>query len=126
MSTSLKRRHLLRLGGALAGFLALRPLSVLAQAGNRFTWRNWADNQYSEPQLITAPESEAELVELLKNSSGPVRPIGSGHSWSGLVPTDGTMITMDRLMGLVSHDPETLQCEVWAGTKLFAFGPMLE
>jgi FAD-linked oxidoreductase len=35
-------------------------------------------------------------------------------------------MTLDRLKGLISHDAAAKQAEVWAGTKLFAYGPMME
>ena len=36
------------------------------------------------------------------------------------------MMTLDLLNGLISHDPETRQAEVWGGTKLFVLGPLLD
>ncbi len=120
------RRKLLRASSLLAGGLALSPQLSLAALERKFTWRNWAGNLSAEPRNITAPESEAAIAELLKSTSDSVRPIGSGHSWSGLVPTDGTMVTLDALMGVIDHDPDTLQAELWAGTKLFLLGSMLE
>jgi FAD-linked oxidoreductase len=126
MNRDLTRRKLLGASSAVAGALALKPLGTLAAAQRKFTWVNWGGNLHSEPGLITAPESEQALAELLRGSSGTVRPIGSAHSWAGLVPTDGTMVTLDGLMGLIDHDPDKLQCNVWAGTKLFLLGPMLE
>lgn len=119
------RRELIKTTAMLTGAMSLMPLRALAQAP-KLSWRNWGTNLYAEPASITAPESEQAIADLLAHSSGAVRPIGSGHSWSGLVPTDGTMITLDSLMGVIDHDPDTLQAEVWAGTKLFLFGPMLE
>lgn len=124
------RRKLLGAGGALSAGLVLNPL--LATAAEKSTqkrqinWRNWGGNQQSQPSHIAAPRSEDEVVDLLRKSTGTIRPVGSGHSWSGLVPTDDTIITLDRLKGLINHDKGTLQAEVWAGTKLFAYGPMLE
>lgn len=118
------RRKLLGMGAALSGWLTLQPLRGLA-ATARMSWRNWGGNLSAEPQRVVAPESEQAIIDLLAGSSGLVRPIGSGHSWAPLVPTEGTMISLDGLMGVINHDPETLQAEVWAGTKLFLLGPML-
>jgi FAD-linked oxidoreductase len=126
MRESWTRRAVLGAGAALAGVFSLQPLRALAATERQFSWKNWGGNLASEPRLITAPESEQAIADLLKSSTGNVRPIGSGHSWTGLVPTDGTMITLDGLMGVISDDPVTLQAEVWAGTKLFLLGPMLE
>ncbi len=124
------RRKLLAVGGALSAALMLKPslLTAAEKAARKrqINWRNWGGNQHSQPGNIAAPRSEEEIVDLLRASSGTIRPVGSGHSWSGLVPTDDTMVTLDRLKGLISHDANTKQAEVWAGTKLFAYGPMME
>ena len=121
----ISRRRLLELSAVTTTALALAPGRLLA-ADPAFTWRNWANNLYAEPNSVAAPETEQAIVELMARGSGEIRPIGSGHSWSPLVPTEGDMITLDGLMGVISHDPDTLQAEVWAGTKLFLLGPMLE
>ena len=36
-----------------------------------------------------------------------MRPVGSGHSFAPLVPTDGHVV--DRLAGIMDHDADTLQ-----------------
>jgi FAD-linked oxidoreductase len=125
MNMNWTRRKLLGAAAALPALWSLKPLQALAEAA-KITWRNWGGNLEAEPARVLAPANEQELIDILAASEGPVRPIGSGHSWSGLVPTEGTMITLDGLMGVIEHDPETLQAEVWAGTKLFLLGPMLE
>ena len=124
------RRHILGAGGALSAVLMLNPLLVSAAEKaarkRQINWRNWGGNQHSQPGHIAAPRSEDEVVDLLRASSGSIRPVGTGHSWSGLVPTDDTMVSLDRLKGLISHDATSMQAEVWAGTKLFAYGPLME
>jgi FAD-linked oxidoreductase len=72
-----------------------------------------------------ALEAECDVVDLLARSPVPVRPVGASHSFSGLVPTSGTLIATDLLNGVISTDPLTCQAEVWAGTRLHALGPML-
>jgi FAD-linked oxidoreductase len=54
-----------------------------------------------------------------------LRPAGAGHSFSGLVPSDGALLFLDALAGLVSSDPGSLQAEVWTGTRLWQLGPAL-
>ena len=124
------RRNLLSAGGGLSLALMLSPLLAGAaeKSGRKrqLKWRNWGGNQACLPQHIAAPRSEEEVIDLLRASSGNIRPVGSGHSWSGLVPSDDTIVTLDRLKGLISHDATTKQAEIWAGTKLFAYGPMME
>ncbi|MFT5484424.1 MAG: FAD/FMN-containing dehydrogenase, partial [Halieaceae bacterium] len=124
------RRELVGAGAVVSAALMLNPLGAAAaekRAGKRqIKWRNWGGNQKSQPSHIAAPRSEEEVVNLLRASRSPIRPVGSGHSWSGLVPCNDTIVTLDRLKGLISHDAETKQAEVWAGTKLFAYGPLME
>lgn len=80
----------------------------------------------SEPLSRVAPASEEELVAWLGSSTGPLRPVGAGHSFSPLVPTDGHLLVLDRLSGLVQHDPDTLRATFRAGTRLADMGPPLE
>jgi FAD-linked oxidoreductase len=105
--------------------LLTAPRSLLA-SGNTINWQNWGGNLSSQPKDILAPRSEDEVIQLMRESRGGIRPFGSGHSWSGLLPTTERMMTLDLLNGLISHDPETRQAEVWGGTKLFVLGPLLD
>lgn len=122
------RRQILEASIGLSTALALNPAlgATAGQVTSRKQWRNWAGNLSSQPLDIKAPQTEDEVVDLLRSTTGTLRPVGSGHSWSGLVPTDDTIISLDRLNGLVSYDPNTVQAEVLGGTKLFAYGPMVE
>ena len=94
--------------------------------GEPLPWRNWGGNQACRPEARLAPATEDEIVSALSGAHGHVRPVGAGHSFSGLVPTDGALLATDMLNGLVSTDAETLQCEVWSGTRLHQLGPLLE
>jgi FAD-linked oxidoreductase len=73
---------------------------------------------------ICTPSSLDELATLVRRAN-KVRVVGSGHSFSPLVATSDTLVSLDRLSGLVSHDAELLQATVQGGTRLFALGPML-
>lgn len=92
-------------------------------AQGRALWSNWAGNAHAYPVKRAAPASEAELAALLPGAATPIRPVGSGHSFTALVPTEGTLLSLDRLSGLVRHDATS--ATVRAGTKLSALGPLL-
>ena len=81
-------------------------------------WRNWSGLQLATPREIASPASEDELAGLIRDASGPVRPVGSGHSFTALAPTDGMMIDIGRLSGLLSHDRQTQTVTIGAGTRL--------
>ncbi len=121
---------LLALGvGGLTGrriWLSREPeLPAPINAEGRALWSNWAGTATAYPAARAAPASEAELAALLPKAATPVRPVGSGHSFTALVPTDGTLLSLDRLEGLVSHDAAAHTATVRAGTKLSALGPLL-
>ncbi len=95
------------------------------EPGKPLPWVNWAATQHCYPKQRLAPASEAGLAEALRTAQGVVRAVGSGHSFTALVPTDDTLIATDLLAGLASSDSATLEAEVWAGTRLHDIGPLL-
>lgn len=119
--------------GAAAPSLAMLSRTVIADAvatgkspKKGIAWRNWSGAQQCVPAARKAPASVAELQELLANAPTPIRPVGAGHSFTALVPTDGTIVSLSRLGGVVSHDPDTLQAVVRAGSRLSDLGQPLE
>ncbi len=92
-------------------------------------WNNWAGNISAAPQQIARPGSEEELAALVQKaaqSGQSVRVVGSGHSFQPLCATDGLLLTLDDLQGVVSADSTSGLATVWAGTKLHALGgPLL-
>lgn len=89
------------------------------------TWRNWSGGQASTPRQWLRPGNEYELIEHLKASTGPLRIVGSGHSFSALCTSNDTLISLQHLRGLVDHDSATLQASARAGTTLRELGPLL-
>ncbi|NIB42555.1 FAD-binding protein [Pseudomaricurvus alkylphenolicus] len=101
------------------------PQVSAVEAGKPLPWTNWAANHRCHPQQKLSPTNEQELVDALKNAKGIVRPVGSGHSFSPVVPTDDTLIATDLMSGVISHDSERQQAEVWGGTRIHNLGPLL-
>lgn len=124
MSVYASRRHLLKGLGAL-GLLGLVGKSA-AKGYRAMPWKNWSGAQSCLPAARLAPASEAELADLLRKATGGVRPVGSGHSFSALVPTDGTVLSLGRLSGMIDHDPARLQSRWWAGTPISQMGAPLQ
>jgi FAD-linked oxidoreductase len=92
----------------------------------RLPWSNWSGSQRCLPLARKAPATLEQLQETIATAVGIVRPVGAGHSFSPLVPTDGTIVSLSRLSGLVEHDPKTLQASIWAGSRLGDLGQPLE
>jgi len=89
-------------------------------------WRNWSGGVVGYPEGRLAPSSEAQLADFLASTSGAIRPVGSGHSFTPLVPTDGHIVVLDKLTGLLSHDSERLRATFAAGTRLADMGAPLK
>lgn len=102
--------------------------AVMGNGANAQTppWRNWSGGASCQPRARIDVSSEDELASFLKNSQGAVRPVGSGHSFTDLVPTDGNLVIIDQLQGVLGHDPETKQATLGAGSRLGDLGPQLE
>lgn len=81
-------------------------------------WHNWSGHLTASPAGRVAPASTEELAGWLKVTTGKVRPVGSAHSFSPLVPTDGHLLVLDRMSGLVSSSADALEAVFHAGTRL--------
>ena len=107
--------------------VSMRGLAAATASGKRtIPWRNWSGSQQSLPTVRSAPASVQELQALIATASGTVRAVGAGHSFSPLVPTDDTIVSLSRLSGMLSHDPRRLQATLWAGSRLADIGQALE
>ena len=115
--------------GSLAGrrmLLDREPAALATQdAQGRLLWKNWSGVAHAYPASRAAPRSVDDLLQVLRSAPAPVRPVGAGHSFTALAPTDGTLLTLDGMSGLVSHDPAALRAVVRAGTRLADLGPAL-
>ena len=134
---TISRRKLLVGAGAAAaaaaGGVALRARSLAAEppapplqdAQGRMLWRNWSGIQSSYPSVRAGPTTEAQVLAAVTSGPAPVRAVGAGHSFTALVPTGGTLLSLDGLTGIIDHDAASHQATVWAGTRLGELGPAL-
>ncbi len=118
---SVTRRELLA-GGVLAGLFGGR----VAAEPTGTEWRNWSGTLSCMPKGRFRPASERELMNFVASTRGPIRPVGAGHSFSPLVPTDGHIVVIDQLAGLIRHDAERMEATFGAGTRLSDLGAPLE
>ena len=93
------------------------------------TWRNWAGNQKASPLSIDAPRSVAELAALVASASEQgqkVKAVGSGHSFTSAAATNGRMIRLENLSGILHVDRATCRVTVGAGTRLSELNTLLD
>ncbi|WP_218022922.1 FAD-binding protein, partial [Calidithermus terrae] len=88
-------------------------------------WSNWSGGVRFSPAERQMPSSEDELRALVARAPS-VRVVGAGHSFTPLVPTEHLLLSLDRLTGLLAHDPQRHTATVWGGTRLYELGPMLQ
>jgi FAD-linked oxidoreductase len=99
------------------------PSPPATDARGHLLWRNWSGVQHAYPVARLAPKDEAELAAALKTAVAPIRPVGAGHSFTALVPTAGTLVSLDALSGIIGWEGE--EAIVAAGARLGALGPAL-
>ena len=91
-------------------------------------WKNWSGYVECPNTPLVTPGSGAELAATLAEAARdgrPVRVVGAGHSFSPLVASDGVIVSLDRLQGIVDVDDATGVARVHAGTRLYALGAAL-
>ncbi|MFB2533347.1 FAD-binding protein [Paracoccus sp. p3-h83] len=93
------------------------PRPPAAPEGRRL-WRNWSGLHHAAPSEIFSAQTEADLAARIATATGRVRPMGSGHAFIDLVPTDDMMVDVSRLSGLIEADPATRIARFGAGTRL--------
>jgi FAD/FMN-containing dehydrogenase len=67
-------------------------------------WTNWVGNRSFTPKYAAAPRDEEELAGLIRAAAARgagVRVAGSGHSFTPIVHTDGLLLDLAALSGVV-------------------------
>ncbi|TPL57288.1 FAD-binding protein [Mesorhizobium sp. B2-4-2] len=85
-------------------------------------WSNWSGFVRAEPKLVATPTDAGELADLVRTAPGPLRVAGAGHSFTPLVASQGSIVSLEKIEGLVSHDVQSHRARVRAGTRL---GPLM-
>jgi FAD-linked oxidoreductase len=124
--TRISRRRFLSNSVLAALYGATHTTSAFSQSKSSVPWRNWSGGIVSYPKARFAAKSESHLAEFMATTKGPVRPVGSGHSFTPLVPTDGHIIAIDQLAGIIDYDADKLTATIGAGTRLGDIGQPLE
>ena len=80
------------------------------------------------PKAYLEPPTETELVNIVQKArqeGRKIRVVGSGHSWSPIVPSGDLLLSLDQWQGIVSIDETNQVAEVKAGTKIWRLGELL-
>ena len=85
------------------------------------TWTNWAGDQSCRPVEVVHPRSRDELAEAVARAAEAGRTVsvaGSGHSFTEAALTDGTLVDVASLSGVIDADRESGLVRVGGGTVL--------
>jgi len=90
-------------------------------------WTNWAGNQrFEADQLFAADEEEIiDHVRRAAESGSRLRVAGAGHSWTPIVESSGSLLTLTGPRGLIEADPVVGEAEIWGHTPLREVGAAL-
>jgi len=88
-------------------------------------WSNWSGGVTCKPRKVVSPKDEVELAAAIRQADGPVRTPGTGHSFTPLNASDGTLVDLAAFTGLRSVDAERQTATLSAATPLWQAGPLL-
>jgi FAD/FMN-containing dehydrogenase len=88
-------------------------------------WSNWSGSVKCRPRELLAPQSEDEVVAIVRRAAvagQTMRVAGSGHSFTPLCASDDMLVSLDRLQGIEWADRATCRAAIRAGTKIHDLG----
>ncbi len=87
-------------------------------------WSNWVGNQSFTPAFSASPRDEEEVAALVREASqrgSGVRVAGARHSFTPIVETDGLLLDLSALTGVVATDRARKRASALAGTPIRDF-----
>ncbi len=87
-------------------------------------WANWVGNQSFTPAYAAAPREEEEVVALVRAAADRgthVRVSAATHSFTPVVETDGLLLDLSAMRGVVSTDAERKRAQALPGTLIQDF-----
>jgi FAD/FMN-containing dehydrogenase len=96
-------------------------LADLPAAG---VWTNWVGNQSFTPAYAAAPRDEEEVAELVRDAAErgtSVRVFGARHSFTPIVQTDGLLLDLSALRGVIEADRTQKRATALSGTLIRDF-----
>jgi FAD-linked oxidoreductase len=91
-------------------------------------WANWAGSVRCRPRTTERPatlEETSAAVRRATSAGRGLRVVGSGHSFTPLVATEGALLSLVDAQGVRSLDLERMEASVLGGTRLSLLGEAL-
>src|SRR3954447_18440905 len=87
-------------------------------------WTNWVGNQSFTPAFRAAPRDEEEVAALVRQAAdrgSHVRVAAACHSFTPVVETDGLLLELSAMRGVLTTDPERKRATALPGTLIRDF-----
>ena len=101
---------------------------LIGSPRHEHTWLNWTGDQICHPASVVAPTTADEVATAIAHAGERdwnVRVAGGGHSFSDAVPTDGVLLSLDRMDRVLDVDYSSGLVRVEAGIMLHALNEAL-
>ncbi len=124
----MNRRKLLEaIGGTtLASYLAPQAFASQGEPKSAVSgWQNWSKSLPASAGDVNTPRDMAALKNIITQATGPVRPVGAGHSWMPLVPSDHAILKLDHFNAIGDIDTQAQTAWLGAGARLHDLSPQL-
>ncbi|GAA0997164.1 D-arabinono-1,4-lactone oxidase [Subtercola frigoramans] len=92
-------------------------------------WRNWGRTEQVTPLRVERPASvgAVQRAVIASGRSGlTIKPVGAGHSFTGIAVAPGVQLDLSAISGLVSIDTARLRVTLGAGTNLHRIPALLQ
>jgi FAD-linked oxidoreductase len=92
------------------------------------TWQNWARTEQATPLRVVRPASVDEVADVVRAAARDgvqVKPVGSGHSFTGIAVAPGIQLDLSALDQVRRVDVATGRATVDAGIPLHRLSPWL-
>lgn len=89
-------------------------------------FENWSRTVTCHPVSRRTPRDQHEVAALVREAAAegrPVKAVGAGHSFSDAAATDGVLVSLDAMTGLIETGDGTVT--VHAGTRLWQLNDLL-
>ena len=113
---SINRRQFLQALASAGAVGSLSPQRLFAEESTTPLWQNWSGNQSANPAQLHFPTDHDTLRNIVRSTTGTLRVFGGSHSFSPVVPTDDTLISLEAMSGLRQQNGEHFR--YGAGTRL--------
>ena len=85
------------------------------------TWRNWGRTESVRPLRVERPATAGAVQRAVAAAAASglrIKPVGSGHSFTGIAVAPGVQLDLTDLSGVIDADVATARVTLAAGTRL--------